>query len=64
MRQFLVMMSILTLLGCSRESKFIDNRVLRDVDDCAFIAQNGGVGSIVFLSYVKELSGPECKFDE
>lgn len=62
MNKLLVIILSLTLFGCkSQESNFVNNRILRDTTDCAFIARSGS-GAAIFLYHMKELSGPQCNF--
>lgn len=51
----------LVLVGCAEEPDYVNNRVLKDMTGCAFIA-SAGVGDTVFLSHSKELSDKSCKY--
>lgn len=51
----------LVLVGCAEEPDYVNNRVLKDMTGCAFIAR-AGVGDTLFLRHSKELSDKSCEY--
>jgi len=61
--KYILLLSILLLTACSQEPSYLNNRVLYDMQGCAYIAREN-VGDTMFLTFNKELSKSECKFED
>jgi hypothetical protein len=56
---------LLLLSGCSSSDvpQYLNNRIVRDSDGCAFVVRHN-VGDTLFLSHVRELSAATCQFEK
>jgi len=59
--KYIMLLAVLLLTACTQEPSYLNNKVLYDMQGCAYIARKN-IGDTMFLNYNKELSKAECKF--